>query len=101
MAEIIVLMHIWHQSEQLIKSLLEKNSSDKKFSKKLGLSPRMTRKKFFPEKNYSNLFGRAFHADHFGILFDGSKVNPAGENPKIRSPIVIMLFDTRNLTGKY
>ena len=44
----------------------------------------MTPKNFFPEKNYSNLFGRAFHADHFGILFDGSTTILAEEKPKIR-----------------
>ena len=76
--EMIVLMHIWHQSEQLIKWLLKTFHQIEKFSKKFGLSPRLTPKIFFSEKNYSNLFGTAFHADHFGILFDGSKMNPAG-----------------------
>ena len=61
----------------------------------------MTPKKIFPKKIIQNIFGRAFHADQFEILFRGSKINSAGENPKIQSSILIMLLDTRNLTGKY
>ena len=88
--EIIVFMHIWHQSEQLIKWLLEKNSPDENFSKKLGLSVRLTQKKIFFEKNYSNLFCRAFQADHFGILIDGFKTIPAGENSKLQPKYSIL-----------
>ena len=42
------------------------------------------KKNFFSKKNYSNLFCRAFRADHFGILFDGFKTILAKEKPKIR-----------------
>ena len=48
--EMIVLMHIWHQSEQLIKWLLKTFHQIEKFSKKFGLSPRLTPKKFFFRK---------------------------------------------------
>ena len=84
-------MHIWHQSEQLIKGLLEKNSPDENFSKKIRVVRKVDpKKKFFFEKNYSNLFCRAFRADHFGILFDGFNRILAEEKPKIRPKYIIL-----------
>ena len=69
---------------------IKKISPDENFSKKFGLSARLTPKKIFFEKNYSNLFCRAFRADHFGILFDGFKTIPAEEKPKIRPKYLIL-----------
>ena len=50
MAEIIVSIHIWHQSEQLIKGLLKTFHQIKKNSKNLGLSVRLTHQKNFFRK---------------------------------------------------
>ena len=74
---------------------IKKISPDENFSKKFGLSARLTPKKIFFEKNYSNLFCRAFQADHFGILFDGFNLPQTILKTKIRPILEKVKFDTR------